>query len=1343
MTYALGNRQIFGRETELDVLLQAYDRVSQTGFGEIVLIGGAAGFGKTSVVNAFLNANEYIKYAVGKADEAFQRVPYSAILKALRQLRPASEIEELASVRDAVTSSTTNRVKDHLIDAIQASSSPTTPLVLFVDDLHWLDESSIQLMRALSERGFRDMLIVGTYRTDYTSEFREVGLQNFLGDTAVRVTDILLKTLAFDAVEGLISAQRYGETTGPLARLVQSVAGGNPFHIQLILNVLNRAETTPDLAQFVSDQKNWSLNSLLSGIVAELPSETRRVLQFAACVGFTSEQSVLCSAAEVSISALKQSLQPAETLGLVQIDGNWCQFSHDSVREHIRGALSKDDKTSRHAYIAKSMLELNAAGTDQHLAVAEQIVKARTSPILLAGLEPALAALIKAAQIAKAVGSLDGALRYAEKGMELVSFSKSSDRYHWGFAELRCAILVDQFGAAIDDQELDRLIAYAGSPADQARAARLRAAVLILRGQFEQAIEVALSGLRLLGISLTRKPTKAELDAAYEAVTAAVERLSLPTIREHARLSDDTIAVAVGLLATLQSSFFSDDGLKFLHTAKIVELSAEHGVCDATCYGLAWCGVCLASEYGDYENALAMAEAGVALSGTHAYSAYRTSALVALDQVSVWLKPLSYSLARAKEAFEQGRNSGDISMACYATNHIVSDLLSMGAPLSVVTNEANRGIAMARSVGFEEVIRILQVQLAFVQGLRDRSVESGMILALATSDTASEMSPLIFWGHLFEGISQFYRGQIELAMKSFAQARKWKWTTPAHIHVADLHFYSALANQMTGVGNPSNDDRDILRVLAERNPATFENKLAFVDAEAALSAGDTIEALRQYERSIKAAKEAGFWHELALVHERAGRLSLETGLSFAAFGHIRQAQAHYQKWGADQLANGLRAEFAEVFSVPVDIELPDRVIQPIERSDSLTTDLIVAAVKYSGAMRGQLISVDGDDFSIIASTRLRDGVTNVLTEKTRVTAEMAPATIVRLVVESALSLRYGDAQTEAGDAHALALKECPVRSLLCVPLKDKDRVFAILYLENNALSDAFSLEIEQAIELFVVATTEALRLKGQLEQHQRGSAAQKSQDMARGSARAELIKNSHVSVLGGMAASIVHEVNQPLSAIVTFANSGIRWLKQPVPQVQNAITNFTKIEQSGVRASNIISALRSLAKQAPANLEFLDLHNVVKDVLTVVETDSRADGVEIECVLAEGSSVFADPIQVQQVVLNLMTNALDAMEPQSGGRRLRVESEVRDTFVILAVSDTGTGIPASARDSIFDPFFTTKDKGLGMGLAICKTIAEVHGGGLSIGSTNSSGTTMIFRLPLTTSPANKGAEAAA
>jgi C4-dicarboxylate-specific signal transduction histidine kinase len=219
-----------------------------------------------------------------------------------------------------------------------------------------------------------------------------------------------------------------------------------------------------------------------------------------------------------------------------------------------------------------------------------------------------------------------------------------------------------------------------------------------------------------------------------------------------------------------------------------------------------------------------------------------------------------------------------------------------------------------------------------------------------------------------------------------------------------------------------------------------------------------------------------------------------------------------------------------------------------------------------------------------------------------------------------------------------------------------------------------------------------------------------------------------------MAASIAHEVNQPLSAIVTHANAGLRWLRQATPQVESAINNFAKIEQSSLRASSIISALRSLAKQSPANLEFLNINDLVADVLGVVQTDRRAEGVEIECALSEGGELFADAIQIQQVVLNLMTNALDAMESVRANRRLHIESAIRDSFVVLSVSDTGSGIPANARESIFDPFYTTKETGLGMGLAICKTIAEVHGGGLSVGTSNGDGTTMILRLPLTVSP---------
>ncbi len=1331
MTYVFGDRQIFGRDSELATLRQAYERVSKTGYGEIVLVGGPAGYGKTTVVNAFLGNSKNLRIAIGKADETLRRVPYNAVLKALGWLLPADELEELTRVRDAGALSSASRVRDRLIETIQRNASPTEPLVMFVDDIQWLDDSSVRLMRALSEKGIKDMLLVATYRPDDSKQFRERGLADFLGNSAVRVTDILLKTLPYEAVEGLISAQRYGDTAKSLARLVQSVAAGNPFHIQLILDVLNQAESAPDLAQFVSDQKNWGLHSLLGRIISEFPKETRSILEFASCVGFQSAHSILGAATYLNMEQIERALQPATALGLIRTDGHTCQFAHDAVREYVRKTLDRDQRTALHARIARSMLQAGAGSTDQHLAVAEQIVKAKYDPILLEHAAIAVEALYQGAQIAKTVGAPEGALRYAEKGIELIELADVPASYVWDFAELRCTLLVEIHGAAVDDAELESLRSLAASPLQEARAIRLKAAVLILRGKFEEAIEGALWGLHCLGICVPRRPSKSEIDEGYKNMRTALATLSLENISSYPRLQDKAIVVAMDLLATLQASFFSDDNLKFLHVAKIVELSAIHGVSEATCYGLAWCGVAIASEYGDYHTALAMAEAAVALSHETSFQGYRTSALVALDQVSVWLRPLSYSLSRAREAFEHGKSSGDLTMACFATNHVVSDLLAMGAPLSVVANEANRGIAMATSVGFVEVVRILEVQLAFVKALRERTFEPGELVTLATSDRASEMSPLVFWGHLFDGIAAVFHGHMQIAADYLRNAAKWKWTTPAHIHIADLHFYSALVAQILGDDIQGRVHRAAVEEFARHNPTTFTNKLKLIDAEISRAAGDTITALRFYEESISAARSAELWQELAFAHERAAQLARDAGLPVVTAEHIRQAQSCYRKWGASQHAERLRSEFADILSGS--LESPAEP-NHIDLSVGLTSELVVAAAKFSGAMRGQLISVEGDALSIVANTWLRDGVANIISNKADFSNEMAPASIIKLVKESAHSLRYGHASLEAGADHGASLRECPVKSLLCVPLKEQDRVFSVLYLENNAVSDAFSYETEQAIELFALASAKAILLKSQLEANRSGQAAQQFRESELVNARADLIKNSHITVLGGMAASIAHEVNQPLSAIVTHANAGLRWIRQSVPQLDKAINNFEKIEQASIRASSIIQALRSLAKQSPANLEFISMNDVINDVLEVVKTDSRTEGVEIDCSLADGGLIFADSIQVQQVVLNLITNALDSMEGQIGPKTLRIKSDVRETSVVVAVSDSGSGIPASARDSIFDPFFTTKGNGLGMGLAICKTIAEVHGGGLSIGSSNASGTTMIFNLPVTVNP---------
>ncbi|WP_181409978.1 trifunctional serine/threonine-protein kinase/ATP-binding protein/sensor histidine kinase [Martelella alba] len=1168
MTYFFGDRQIFGREAELAMLQEAFERVSQTGDGEVVLVRGPAGIGKTALVKAFAGAGVTTRFAAARAEDMSSHVPYGPVFRVLESICLPGEMEGLALSSDASLSDSPAQLNARLTEAIHAKASAATPLVIFIDDLQWLDAASATFLRAFAADGMKNILLISAIRTDDGQGISSSQPGSMLEHATSRVTRLDLLSLAPNAVEDMMPSQRFGDGLKPVARLVQSVASGNPFHIRLILQDLALQERRSDLTSLLSAQKDWGIQTLISRHSAQLPDETRQILQMAACIGASSDQGLLAAASQISDQKLNDLLLPAIQNGFVRMEGGTVQFQHHGLREHILSELGPDQRARLHAMIACSMIVAEPLSVAQQLAAADHIVKAADGPALRDHADAMLAVLLKAAQVVKVAGSLDTALCYAEKGLSLLGKGEPQGPLQWTFELLRCAILVEIRGAAIHDDALERLAALARSPLDQARALRLKAGVLILRGAYERAIRLALDGLACLDIHLSRKPGEPEISAAFSAAIAAYDALVADGFENAPLLTDETIIVAMDLLATLQSSFFSDDGLKCLHVAKIVELSARYGVCEASCYGLAWCGVCVAGEYAAYETALGLAEAAVALSKARSFQAYRTSALVALDQVSVWLKPLSYALMRAREAYDHGKRSGDVSMACYAANHVVSDLLAMGAPLRTVSSEIERGLELARGVGFDDVIKILELQQRFVEKLSGTDIATEVASDAAIIGTGSEMSPLSFWGPLFEGLAAFHHGQLEPASHFLAQARKWTWTTPAHIHIADLLFHAALCQIMLGC-DPGEDRAEIAE-LARCNPLTFASKQALLNAETHRANGEMIDALRCYEQAIQAASNAGFLHEIAFSHERAGRLSFEAGLFSAARLHLRQAQHHYRQWGAQPKSEQIQQEFSALFATGSD----DR-----RKPDT-------------------------------------------------------------------------QAQQRAAQMHA----------------------------------------------------------------------------------RADLISNAHVTVLGSMAAAIVHEVNQPLSAIVTYANSGTRWLQHQPPQLEKAASNFARIEQAGMRASGIIMALRSLAKQSPANLEFVDLSAIVNHVLPLVERDERAEGVTITCTLAADGGLLADSIQIQQIVLNLMTNALDAMRARSGRRVLAISSEIHGSDIRLLVTDSGTGISETVRDRIFDPFFSTKDNGLGMGLSICKTIAEIHGGSLGIGQSSAAGTTMVLSLPLTAMP---------
>ncbi len=233
-------------------------------------------------------------------------------------------------------------------------------------------------------------------------------------------------------------------------------------------------------------------------------------------------------------------------------------------------------------------------------------------------------------------------------------------------------------------------------------------------------------------------------------------------------------------------------------------------------------------------------------------------------------------------------------------------------------------------------------------------------------------------------------------------------------------------------------------------------------------------------------------------------------------------------------------------------------------------------------------------------------------------------------------------------------------------------------------------------------------------------------------AEAELVHINRVSMLDELAASIGHEVKQPITAAVTNARTCLRWLQRDQPDLEEARAAATRMVEDALRSAEIIDRMRSLYEKGAPQRELADVNGIIKEIIALLHNEAARFGISIRSHLAADlPKATADRVQLQQVLMNLVLNSIDALKGVEGKREivLTSRSEARDQLVV-SVSDTGVGLPAEI-DRIFDAFFTTKAHGTGMGLAISRTIIESHGGRLWATSNTVRGATFHFTLPTT------------
>lgn len=298
-----------------------------------------------------------------------------------------------------------------------------------------------------------------------------------------------------------------------------------------------------------------------------------------------------------------------------------------------------------------------------------------------------------------------------------------------------------------------------------------------------------------------------------------------------------------------------------------------------------------------------------------------------------------------------------------------------------------------------------------------------------------------------------------------------------------------------------------------------------------------------------------------------------------------------------------------------------------------------------------------------------------------------------------------------------------IRAVLALPLIPEHSAIGSLVVYSNE-QDAFD---EKETELLQQAANDVAQglvvFRARAAQVQAESALEKSQS--------ELARVARVTMIGELTASIAHEINQPLAAVVTNASACLRWIDREQPDLNEAREAARRIIRDGKRGSEVIARIRALLKNEAPTRGLLAVNEVIEEILTLVRDEMK--GVELVSDLAvDLSLVAADRVQLQQVLLNLILNAIDSMATvEDRPKTLRIQTRRNsDKSIEVSVRDSGMGLPPDRLEQVFETFYTTKKNGLGMGLSICRSIIEQHGGRLWAEMNDGAGATFRFTLPL-------------
>jgi predicted ATPase/signal transduction histidine kinase len=1265
---------------------------------------------------------------------------------------------------------------------ISVFARPEHPLALFLDDLQWLDVATLDLLEDLLTRtDLQHLLLIGAYRDNEVSAthplIRKLEAIRQGGGT---LQDIVLTPLARDDLAQLLSdSLRCAlERAGPLAQLIHEKTTGNPFFaIQFIYTLADEGLLTFDygagrwvweLSRIHAQGYTDNVVELMVGKLNRLPADTQEALKQFACMGNTAEFEMLAMAYDRPLEELHRHLWEAVRTGLIFRSEDSYRFLHDRVQEAAYSLIPKELRAAAHLHIGMLLAEHTPAAKREE-AIFEIVNQLnRGSHLLTAAAERERVADLNliAGRRAKVSTAYASALKYLKAGRELLTEQTWVHNYRLIFATeylmAECELLTADKVAA--ENRLSLLPQRANNRHDFCVATRLRLTLYTTLDRCDRAVDVFLEWLRREGTVWSNRPTRDDVVHEYERIWTLLgsrqieELMDLPLITDPEVL--DTLDVFTEIVTP---SILFDEHFSTLVVCRLVTLSLEHGNSDAAPFAYVWLAMFAGPRLGNYKDGFRFGQLGYDLVEKRGLIRYQARTYMSIGAMVIpWTEHIANGRELTRRAFDAAYRIGDLTFASYSWDQLITICLGVGDPLAEVQTECENGLAFAKRVRFGLVIHLCGSQLGLIRTLRGANPTLGRLDHDDYSEPEVErnlasnpnlvFAEFYYWTRKVE--ARVFAGDYAAAADAACKGQRLYWTSAAMFETAEFRLYAALAH--AGAWNLASPDErpqhfealaahhGQLAIWAEHSVPTFESRAALVAAEIARIEGRTLEAQALYEQAIRSAHVHGFVHIEALANELAASFYAARDLEKVASIYLRDARYCYLRWGADGKVRQLEQRYPHLradrpiadstTTMHAQVEHLD-LSTVIKVSEALSGEIVLeklidtlmrTAIEHAGAERGLLILPRGDEFQLEAEATTGSDNVQVEVHQCEVTESLLPQSVFRYALRTKEPVLLQDAAEQSAFAADAYIVEKRARSVLCLPLLKQTRLLGMLYLENNLTAHLFTPARMTILKL--LASEAAISIENARLYLERKEAAEALRTL-----QMELAHANRLATMGQLAASIAHEVNQPIGAARNNAHAALRFLVRESPDLGEVKEALEGVVNDTYRASDIISGIRDQVKKVPPRMERVDLNDAIVEVIALIRGELSKHRVAAQLRLAQDlPPPRADRVQLQQVILNLILNAIEAMVGiEDEGRELVISAQRSDVEgLLVAIADSGPGIPAEDRERIFDSFYTTKAGGVGIGLSICRSIIDAHGGRLWADARQPRGAILKFTLPI-------------